>query len=123
MIFKEYIYEFDNFIINPKLLIVFTLLLVSCISNAQNIIGHVYYSDAKGNKVAISGANIQFNGSIIGTITDKNGLFSVSHETADSLYLVATSNGFDSDSILIAGKDSIIRPSGSVAVANCKVDI
>ncbi|MDP4210503.1 MAG: TonB-dependent receptor [Bacteroidota bacterium] len=85
-------------------LMFFGLLGIPAIPRAQNIVGHVYSLNSKGEKEAVAGANIRFAGLAKITSTDANGQFTLAGTGKDSAYLVVAYKGLTVDSALIAGR-------------------
>ena len=88
--------RFSGYII--IILLVFQLFEMS--SYSQDLQGKVYGIDDDGKKEPLVGANIQWLGTSIGTISNKEAEFKI-RKTADASQLIVSYTGFNKDTVLI----------------------
>ncbi|MFI5237685.1 MAG: carboxypeptidase-like regulatory domain-containing protein, partial [Ignavibacteriales bacterium] len=83
-------------------------LLFSISSFAQDLTGYVYELDDENQKVPLTGTNVYWEGTQIGSITDANGFFTIKKTDAEHHHLIVSYIGFQPDTVDIpADQDSI----------------
>ena len=78
--------------------ILFILLILPYTSQAQDITGRVYEAGPDGKKVPLSGVNVYWAGTTIGSTTDIRGLFSI-QRLADNHTLIFSYIGYANDTV------------------------
>lgn len=89
-------------IFNKKIYISILYLLVTIFSFGQQISGHVYELDEQDNKIPLPGVNIYWDGTQQGTVSDKEGSFTISKPGSSETKLITSFVGYLNDTIDIS---------------------
>ena len=91
-----------------SLIIMILIFLAIDIGLAQSLKGIVYEIDEKQNRTPLVGANIYWEGTQLGTTTNKEGIFVLDKIESDHLYLIVSYIGYQPDTVDIPqDQDSI----------------
>lgn len=101
--------------------LVLSLFMTAQTAWAQEVMGHVYELNEKGEKLALPDANVFFPGTMAGTSTDSNGKFHLNKPNADANMLVISYAGYVKDTVLVDKSDIQVILSKSIVLNNVEV--
>ena len=99
----------------------FLVLFISCLvtygqhnHEHGHATGHVYERDAEGNLEPLTGVNVYWSGTSMGTITDEKGFFHIEKKEEKVTPLVISYIGYKKDTVLVREKDKNLEITLSV---------